>query len=189
MSTMKLYIKNMVCNRCIMVLQNELDKFGYQVTHISLGEVLLKNNISSEQKEIFNTHLKTLGFEIIDDKKSQLIAQIKAAIIEVVHQHNIDLKINFSSYLSAKLEHDYTDLSNLFSEVEGSTSEKYFIAQKIEKVKELLVYNELSLSEIANQLNYSSVAYLSNQFKRITGLTPTYFKNIKVAKRKPLDQV
>ena len=97
-----------------MVLQNELDKFGYQVTHISLGEVLLKNNISSEQKEIFNTHLKTLGFEIIDDKKSQLIAQIKAIIIEVVHQQNTDLKINFSSYLSAKLEHDYTYLSNYF---------------------------------------------------------------------------
>ncbi len=179
----------MVCNRCIMVLQNELDKFGYQANHISLGEVLLKDDMSFEQKDIFNKHLKTLGFEIIDDKKSQLIAQIKAAIIEVVHQQNINLKINFSAYLSAKLEHDYTYLSNLFSEVEGTTIEKYFIAQKIEKVKELLVYNELSLSEIANQLNYSSVAYLSNQFKKITGLTPTFFKNIKAAKRKPLDEV
>ena len=166
----------MVCNRCIMVLQNELDKFGYQANHISLGEVLLKDDMSFEQKDIFNKHLKTLGFEIIDDKKSQLIAQIKAAIIEVVHQQNINLKINFSAYLSAKLEHDYTYLSNLFSEVEGTTIEKYFIAQKIEKV-------------IANQLNYSSVAYLSNQFKKITGLTPTFFKNIKAAKRKPLDEV
>lgn len=172
-----------------MVLQNELDKFGYQANHIALGEVQLKNNLSTAEKDKFNVHLQSLGFEIIDDKKSQLIVQVKAAIVEIVHQQSIELKNNLSTYLSEKLAHDYTYLSNLFSEIEGSTIEKYFIAQKIEKVKELLVYDELSLSEIANQLNYSSVAYLSNQFKKITGLTPSYFKNLKANHRKPLDEV
>jgi YesN/AraC family two-component response regulator len=186
---MKLYIKNMVCNRCIMVVKNELDKFGYQALNVTLGEVELKNELAGDEKQIFNQHLKTFGFEIIDDKRSQLIGQIKSSIIEIVHLQNSELKSNLSDYLSNKLHHDYTYISNLFSEVEGTTIEKYFIAQKIEKVKELLVYDELSLSEIAFQMNYSSVAYLSNQFKKVTGLTPTHFKNIKVDKRRPLDEV
>ncbi len=186
---MELYIKNMVCNRCIMVVKSELEKYGYHPLKISLGEVMLSDEMTISEKEIFNQHLKTLGFEIIDDRKSRLIGQIKSSIIEIVHQQNSELKSNLSDYLSSKLHHDYTYLSNLFSEVEGTTIEKYFIAQKIEKVKELLVYDELSLSEIAIQLNYSSVAYLSNQFKKVTGLTPTFFKNIKEEKRKPLDEV
>lgn len=186
---MKLYIKNMVCNRCIMVVKSELEKFGYQPLNINLGEILLSNELTDSEKEIFNQHLKTFGFEIIDDRKSRLIGQIKSSIIEIVHQQNSELKSNLSDHLSSKLHHDYTYISNLFSEVEGTTIEKYFITQKIEKVKELLVYDELSLSEIADQMNYSSVAYLSNQFKRVTGLTPTYFKNIKADKRKPLDEV
>jgi len=186
---MKIYIKNMVCNRCIMVVKNELEKLCFQTLNISLGEVELKNDLTEIEKINLDDHLKTFGFELIEDKKSRLIGQIKSSIIEIIHQNNSELKSNLSDYLSSKLHHDYTYLSNLFSEVEGTTIEKYFIAQKIEKVKELLVYDELSLSEIAYQMNYSSVGYLSNQFKKVTGLTPTHFKNIKEIKRKPLDEV
>lgn len=186
---MKLHVKNMVCNRCIMVVKNELEKLGFQPVNLILGEVELDRVINETEKSSINTHLQTLGFELIDHKKSKLIGQIKSLIIALVHHQNSELKVNLSEFLSDKLHHDYTYLSNLFSEVEGTTIEKYFIAQKIEKVKELLVYDELTLSEIAFQLNYSSVAHLSNQFKKVTGLTPSYFKNIKEGKRKPLDEV
>jgi len=186
---MKVYIKNMVCKRCIMVVRTELEKIGFNSISLSLGEVELDRNISDEEKQFINKHLESFGFELIDDKKSRLIGQIKSLIIELVHHLNNEINTNLSEFLSSKLHHDYTYLSNLFSDVEGSTIEKYFIAQKIEKVKELLVYNELSLSEIAFQLNYSSVAHLSNQFKKVTGLTPSHFKNIKILKRKPLDEV
>ncbi len=179
----------MVCNRCIMVVRNELEKIGYKPLSVTLGEVELGQEINETDKQKINAHLQTFGFELIDDKKSRFIGQIKSAIIELVHQHNSELKINLSDYLSDKLHHDYTYLSNLFSEVEGTTIEKYFIAQRIEKVKELLVYDELSLSEIAIQQNYSSVAHLSSQFKKVTGLTPSHFKNIRSEKRKPLDEV
>lgn len=179
----------MVCNRCIMVVKNELEQLGHLLLNITLGEVELKCDLTDSDKLILDNHLKTFGFELIDDKKSRLIGQIKSYIIEIIHHHNSELKSNLSDYLSSKLHHDYTYLSNLFSEVEGTTIEKYFIAQKIEKVKELMVYDELSLSEIAYQMNYSSVGYLSNQFKKVTGLTPTHFKNIKENKRKPLDEV
>ncbi len=186
---MKIYIKNMVCNRCILVVKNELEQIGFKPTHLTLGEVELDREISDAEKTTINNHLQTFGFELIDDKKSRLIGQIKSLIIDLVHHQNSELKANLSDLLSSKLHHDYTYLSNLFSEVEGTTIEKYFIAQKIEKVKELLFYDELSLSEIAFQLNYSSVAHLSNQFKKVTGLTPSHFKNIKADKRKPLDEV
>lgn len=184
-----LYIKNMVCNRCIMVVQNELDKLGLSVKNIKLGEVLLDKELTPDKKNNLETILTPLGFEVIDDKKSRIIEQIKTHIINLVHHHNNNIKNNLSDVLSSKLHHDYNYLSNLFSEVEGITIEKYFIAQKIEKVKELLVYDELSLSEIAFRLNYSSVAYLSNQFKKVTGLTPSHFKKIKEDKRKPLDDL
>lgn len=186
---MKIHIKNMVCNRCIMVVRNELEKLGYHPSGLTLGEVELDKEINDNEKRIINHHLQSFGFEVIDDKKSRLIGQIKSLIIDLVHYQNSELRSNLSDVLSSKLNHDYTYLSNLFSEVEGTTIEKYFIAQKIEKVKELLVYDELSLSEISFQLNYSSVAHLSNQFKKITGLTPSHFKNIKADKRKPLDKV
>lgn len=172
-----------------MVVKNEFDKLGIQTLNVGLGEIELTNDLTEAQKRSVDTHLKTFGFELIDDKKSRLIGQIKTYIIDIVHQKNGELKSNLSDYLIDKLHHDYTYLSNLFSEVEGTTIEKYFIAQKIEKVKELLVYGELSLSEIADQMNYSSVGYLSNQFKKVTGLTPTHFKGIKERKRKPLDEV
>lgn len=184
-----IFIKNMVCDRCIMVVQNELEKLGLDAKNIKLGEVILSKEITSLEKENLSKTLEPLGFEVIDDKKGRIIEKIKNIIIDLVHHQNSDVKTNLSDVLSDKLHHDYNYLSNLFSEVEGTTIEKYFIAQKVEKVKELLVYDELSLSEIANRLNYSSVAYLSNQFKKVTGLTPSHFKQIKEDKRKPLDKV
>ncbi|MBQ0147517.1 MAG: helix-turn-helix transcriptional regulator [Flavobacteriaceae bacterium] len=184
-----LFIKNMVCNRCIMVVQNELDKLGLDVKNIKLGEVTLDKEPTTDEKNKLDKALILLGFELIDDKKSRVIEKIKNVIIDLVHHQDNNTKTNLSDVLSSQLHHDYNYLSNLFSEVEGSTIEKYFIAQKIEKVKELLVYDELSLSEIAFRLNYSSVAYLSNQFKKVTGLTTSYFKQIREDKRKPLDKV
>lgn len=183
------FIKNMVCNRCIMVVQNELDKLSLDVRNIKLGEVILEKEPTLEEKKKLEEVLISLGFEIIDNKKSRIIEKIKNIIIELVHHQDNHIKNNLSDVLSSKLHHDYNYLSNLFSEVEGTTIEKYFIVQKIEKVKELLVYDELSLSEIALLLNYSSVAYLSNQFKKVTGLTPSHFKQIKEDKRKPLDKL
>ncbi|MGV3762241.1 helix-turn-helix domain-containing protein [Parapedobacter sp.] len=185
----KLFIKNMVCNRCIMVVQGEMDKLGINATHIKLGEVSLERPLSGDETSALRNALTTVGFELIDDKKSRIIEQIKTVIIDLVHHQKSDKKYNLSDMLTNTLNHDYSYLSNLFSEVEGTTIEKYFIAQKIEKVKELLVYDELTLSEIAHRLNYSSVAYLSNQFKKVTGLTPSHFKKIKEDRRKPLDKV
>ncbi|MFD2904928.1 helix-turn-helix domain-containing protein [Sphingobacterium anhuiense] len=184
-----LYIKNMVCGRCIMVVQSELKKIDVQTENVTLGKVALKQELSDDQIKMLNENLLARGFEVIDDKKSQIIEGIKNVIIELVHYQDSETKNNLSDILSNKLQHDYNYLSNLFSEVESTTIEKYFIAQKIEKVKELLGYDELSLSEIADSLNYSSVAYLSNQFKKVTGLTPSQFKQIKEDKRTPLDEV
>ncbi|MCZ2458434.1 MAG: AraC family transcriptional regulator [Chitinophagales bacterium] len=186
---MKLFIKNMVCNRCIMVVQNELDKLGIKTKSVTLGEAILEKELTAEKRKQLEGSLNSLGFEIIDDKKSRTIEKIKKTIIEYVRGGNDAPKNKLSDVLSKELHHDYNYLSNLFSDVEGTTIEKYFIAQKIERVKELLVYKELSLSEIADQLNYSSVAYLSNQFKKVTGLTPSHFKQIGKEKRKPLDKV
>lgn len=184
-----LFIKNMVCNRCIMAVRNELDKLGLSVKDIGLGEATIERQPTAEEKRKLDEALMALGFQLIDDKKSRAIEKIKNIIIELVHHQDSEVKTNLSALLSNKLHRDYNYLSNLFSEVEGTTIEKYFIAQKIEKVKELLVYDELSLSEIAFRLNYSSVAYLSNQFKKVTGLTPSHFKQIKDKKRQPLDEV
>lgn len=186
---MKLYIKNMVCNRCIMVVRSVFENLGLPPVSITLGEVVLDKEPSAAEKRQIEDALTPIGFSIIDDKKSRLIERIKTLIVELVHQKNNELNVNLSDYLVGQIHHDYTYLSNLFSEVEGTTIEKYFIAQKIERVKELLVYDELSLSEIAFQLNYSSLAHLSNQFKKVTGLTPSHFKNIRIEKRKPLDEV
>jgi len=172
-----------------MVVQQEVEKLGLNVRSIKLGEVTLDSELSEEQKEALQKALTALGFELIDNRKSRIIEKIKTIIIDLVHYQNNNLSTNLSDLLSSELNHDYSYLSNLFSEVEGTTIEKYFIAQKIEKVKELLVYDELSLSEIAFRLNYSSVAYLSNQFKKVTGLTPGHFKQIREDKRKPLDKV
>lgn len=186
---MTIYIKNMVCNRCIMMVRQEIEKLGFHIQSIKLGEVVLTEASEQVQLDKIAHVLEPLGFELIDDKKSQLIEQIKTIVIQWVRDENSERNINLSDFLAVELQHDYNYLSNLFSEVEGITIEKYHIAQKIERVKELLVYDELSLSEIAYQLHYSSVAYLSNQFKKVTGLSPSHFKQIKEDKRKPLDEV
>jgi AraC-like DNA-binding protein len=186
---MKLYIKNMVCRRCKMAVVSELDKLGIQPLSVELGEVELGESIDDYKKGQLSANLQILGFELIDDKKSKTIERIKTLIIELVHHRDNDLKTNLSVYIANDLGQDYSALSNLFSEVEGTTIEQYFIAQKIERVKELLMYNELSLSEIAWQLNYSSVAHLSKQFKKSTGLTPTFFKQLKVRSRRQLDDL
>jgi AraC-like DNA-binding protein len=172
-----------------MVVENELKKLGVHAKKVILGEVELEKDLTTEEKNKLNPALTVLGFELIDDKKSRIIEKIKNVIIDIVHHHQSDTKFNLSDILRRELNHDYNYLSGLFSEVQGTTIEKYFIAQKIERVKELLVYDEMSLSEIAFQLNYSSVAYLSNQFKKVTGLTPSHFKQIREEKRKPLDKV
>lgn len=185
----KLYIRNMVCDRCKMVVKAELESMGFHPVSVELGEVVLDTELQEDEKQQLGKRLQQLGFALIDDKKSLLIGRIKTLIIELVHHRNGALGVNLSDYLKEHVNHDYHYISSLFSEVEGTTIEKYFIAQKIEKVKELLVYDELSLSEIADLLNYSSVAYLSSQFKKVTGFTPSYFKQVKENKRKSLDKV
>ncbi|SMO85665.1 transcriptional regulator, AraC family [Flavobacterium resistens] len=162
-----------------MVVESEFEKLGLPTISVELGEVELEREISDFQKEVLLKNLQSLGFDLLDDKKTKTIEKIKNLIVDLVHHKNNDLKINLSEYLAENLNQDYNSLSNLFSEIENTTIEKYFISQKIEKVKELLIYNELSLSEIADILNYSNVAHLSNQFKKITGFTPTSFKQSK----------
>lgn len=189
MNNTTLYIKNMVCNRCIMVVQDLLGKLGFTVLHIELGKVLIQETPEKADLERIRQALEAVGFELIDDKRDRLIEQIKQEIIQLVHNCNGELKVNLSDYLSEKLHHDYSSLSKVFSETNGITIEKYFILQKIERVKELLVYDELSLNEIAALLNYSSAAHLSSQFKSITGITPSEFKKQKTHLRKGLDQI
>lgn len=179
----------MVCARCEMAVRTLFDEMKISVLSIKLGEVELSKTIENLEKKQLSEKLKALGFELLDDKISKTIERIKNRIIDLVHHQNAQPKINLSSYLSDDLNQDYSALSNLFSETEGITIEHYFIAQKIERVKELLIYNELSLSEIAFQLNYSSVAHLSNQFKKTTGITPTQFKQLKEKKRKQIDDL
>ena len=169
----------MVCIRCKMVVKEELKKLGLQYTTVELGEVEIMEDISAEQHDQFQVVLLKSGLELMDDKKSILIQKIKNVIIELIHYSDEPLAVNFSDYLSQKLDHNYTYLANLFSEVQGTTIEKFIIAHKIERVKELLVYNELNLTEIAYLMHYSSVAHLSAQFKKVTGLTPTHFKQLR----------
>ena len=179
----------MVCIRCKMVVKDELTKLGLHYTIVELGEVEIMENISASQHDQFKTALLKSGLELMDDKKSVLIQQIKNVIVELVHYSEEPLNINFSNFLSQKLNHDYTYLANLFSEVQGTTIEKFLIAHKIERVKELLVYNELNLTEIAYLMHYSSVAHLSTQFKKVTGLTPSHFKQLKEKRRSMLDDM
>ena len=177
---MKIYIKNMVCIRCKMIVKQELKKLSLlQNAIVKLGEVEIMDNISTNQLVDLKNALLKYELVIIDDRKSILIEKIKNAIIELVHYEDEPLKINFSAYLSRKLNHDYTYMANLFSEVEGINVEHYLISHKIERVKELLVYDGLSLTEISYKMNYSSVAHLCNQFKKITGLTPSHFKKLR----------
>lgn len=179
----------MVCNRCILVVQQELGKLNIDSCKITLGEVETTGELPKEKIEQLEKNLDALGFELLDNSKQQLIEKIKNNVIQQVHHTQEDNNHNFSEILSKSLHKDYSYLSSLFSEVEGVTIEKYIISQKIEKVKELIIYDELSLSEIAYKLGYSSVAHLSNQFKKVTGLTPSHFKKVGQNKRKPLDKI
>lgn len=180
----------MVCHRCKMVVSAELQKLNLHPLNIALGEVVVEEKeLTKDQRNKLTTALKAMGFELIDDRRSKLIDQIKTFVIESVHYKDEQPKKNYSHMLSQHLHHDYSHLSNLFSEVEGITIEQYIINQKIEKVKELLMYDELSLTQIALQLGYSSTAHLSNQFKKLTGFTSSQFKQMGIKSRKSLDDV
>jgi YesN/AraC family two-component response regulator len=186
---MKLHIKYMVSLRCKMMVKQELKKLGLRFSTVTLGEVELLENITDQQHNQIKTALRKSGLELMDDKKAMLIEKIKNVIVEMVHYADELPKTNFSIYLSDKLTYDYTYLANLFSETEGTTIEHFILLHKIERVKELIMYDELTLTEIASKLHYSSVAHLSNQFKKITGLTPSFFKSLKIKKRNVLEKV
>ena len=179
----------MVCDRCLMAVKSELEKLGLHAISITLGEVELETECTETQKRDLLKSIRSLGFDLIDDKKNRTVERIKTVVIDLVYNKNNVLNGNLSDYLANDLAQDYSALSNLFSEIEGITIERYFIAQKIERVKELLTYDELTLSEIAIQLQYSNVAHLSHQFKKTTGFTPTYFKRLKVKTRKQTDNL
>jgi AraC-like DNA-binding protein len=179
----------MVCSRCKMVVKTEFEKIGLHPQTVDLGEIEIENAPTKDQLKTLDHNLRQYGFEIIDDRKSQIINKIKNTIVKLVHYSDQNMIINLSEFISSEINLDYHYLSNLFSEVEGTTIEKYFITQRIERAKELIVYDELSLSEIAFQLGYSSVSYLSNQFKKVTGLTPTHYKSLKEHKRKNIEEL
>jgi YesN/AraC family two-component response regulator len=179
----------MVCIRCKMVVKDELTKLGLHHTAVELGEAEILETLTVPQLEEVRSALLRSGLELMDDKKSVLIQKIKNVIIDLVHYSEEPLAVNLSDYLGGKLHHDYTYLANLFSEVQGTTIEKFFISHKIERVKELLVYNELNLTEIAYKMHYSSVAHLSTQFKKVTGLTPSHFKLLKDKRRSMLEDM
>lgn len=186
---MLIYIKNMVCNRCKKAVRSTLEEVGLRPVQVELGEVKVEEEDISSMKDKLVKKLRNQGFDLLDDKRTQTIEKVKNLITDLVHNKSNSIEMNLSDYLASKLHKDYSHLSNLFSEVEGITIEKYYILQKIERVKELLFYDELTLSEIAFQLNYSSTAYLSNQFKSVTGSTPTQFKKLRDVHRHPLDDL
>ena len=186
---MNLYIKNMVCNRCIMVVKQELENLKLKPLKVSMGEAELSKQPSVKQMQQLNSRLLQLGFEILDDKKQKQIEKIKSLLIRKVQSGDVEEHFSISEYLSTALHKEYSYISRLFSEVEGITVEQFFILQKIEKVKEWLVYGELNLSEISFRLGYSSVAHISAQFKKITGLTPSHFKKLGNPQRKSLDEL
>lgn len=179
----------MVSARCKTAVKEVLKKLRLHFILVELGEVEIMEDISEDQREQLKTALLILGFELIDDRRSILIEKIKHIVIEMVHNTDEPIKIKFSNYLSGKLNHDYTYMANLFSDVQGTTIGQFIISHKIERIKELIIYDELSISEIAWKMNYSSVAHLSNQFKKITGLSPSHFKQLKDKRRNPIEEI
>ena len=179
----------MVSNRCKIAVKEALKNLGLHFIVVELGEVEIMEKITANQSEQLKLALIESGLELMDDKRSVLIERIKNVIIEMVHHTDEVIKINFSHHLSEKLNYDYTYLANLFSEVQGTTIEQYIIAHKIERIKELIIYGELNITEIAWKMNYSSVAHLSNQFKKMTGLTPSHFKKMKDKRRSPIEEI
>jgi len=186
---MKLFVKYMVSNRCKMAVKEELKKLGLHFIVVDLGEVEIMETITLEQRAKLKESLLDSGLELMDDKKAVLIEKIKNTVIEMVHHSDEMIKTNFSDYLSEKLNHDYTYLANLFSEVQGTTIEHFIINHKIERIKELIIYDELNITEIAYKMNYSSVAHLSNQFKKVTGLSPSHFKQLKEKRRSQIEDI
>ncbi len=186
---MKLIIKYMVSIRCKMLVQAALEQMGLHSTSISLGEVDVQEDLNAEQRELIRKKLLQSGLVLMDDQRAMLIAKIKAVIVEMIHYSDELPQVNFSNYISEKLNYNYTHLANLFSETEGITIMHFILIHKIERVKELILYDELNLTEIADKMNYSSVAHLSRQFKQITGLTPTFFKSLKNKRRRPLEDL
>ncbi len=183
------FIKNMVCNRCKLVVTQLFKDYNLTPIEVNLGEVLLERELTKDQTILIKERLEQFGFALIDDNRMKIIVKIKSLIIQLLEADNFDLKLKLSEYLAAELNYEYQYLSNLFSEIEGSTIEKYFIQLRIEKVKEFIEYGELSLSEISYKLGYSSPAHLTNQFKQVTGITPTHYKSLNGNTRKPLDEV
>jgi len=179
----------MVSNRCKMVVKEELRNLGLHFIVVDLGEVEIMESISMEQRELLKANLHNSGLELMDDRKAMLIEKIKNVIIEMVHHSDEIIKVNFSDYLSKKMNHDYTYLSNLFSEVQGTTIEHFIISHKTERIKELIIYGELNITEIAWKMGYSSVAHLSSQFKKVTGLSPSHFKQLKDKRRSPIEEI
>jgi AraC-like DNA-binding protein len=186
---MKFYVKNMVCRRCITAVQKIFEDAGYSIQEISLGEVTIAEQPGDDVINKIDISLNKLGFELIDGRRSRIIEKVKNLIINLVHHSKEPLNLNVSDFLTREMNYEYNYLSNLFSEVEGNTIEHFFISQKIERIKELLTYDELSLKEIAFKLGYSSPAYLSSQFKKQTGFTPGHFKAIKASKRNYIDDL
>ena len=179
----------MVSNRCKIAVRDELKKLGLHFIMVDLGVVEIMENINSDKRELLKSGLLNAGFELMDDKRAILIEKIKNIIIEMVHHSDTNIKINFSDYLSEKLDHNYTYLANLFSEIQGTTIEQFIISHKVERIKELMIYGELNITEIAWQMNYSSVAHLSSQFKKVTGLSPSHFKQLKDKRRNPIEEL
>ncbi len=186
---MKLHIKYMLSNRCKLAVKAIFKQLGLHFIIVDLGAVEIMENLSSAELVTLNELLMETGLELMDNKKAILVEKIKTTIIEVVHHSDEGLKICFSTHLSEKLRHDYTYLANLFSEVQGITIEQFMIAHKVERVKEYILYDELNITEISYKLNYSSVAHLSNQFKKVTGMTPTQFKQLKEKSREPIEMI
>ena len=184
---MILHVKNMVCDRCKMVVKSELEHSGFNVLDVDLGEVEISETPSQNELAKLNNRLKTVGFSLIDDRKSRIVEKTKNLIIALVHSQNNGLTTPLSQYLSFEIGQDYSSISHWFSAQEGTTIEQYYLLQRIERVKELLVYDELNLNEISDLLHYSSASHLSKQFKKVTGMTPSQFKTLHTPRRQPLD--
>jgi len=186
---MNLYIKYMVSDRCKMAVKEILKNLGIHVIQVELGVVEILNELPDNTILQLKNALLPLGFELIEDRRAILIERIKNTVIEMVHHSDDMLKVNFSDYLSEKMNYDYTYLANIFSEVQGTSIEHFIITHKVERIKEFIIYDELSITEIAYKMNYSSLAHLSGQFKRITGLTPSYFRKLKLKRLEPIENI
>ena len=179
----------MVCDRCKLSVANTLQELNIYYKELELGQIVLEAPLTSEKKDLLEKRLQSQGFELLEDRETQLINQIKSEVIRFVHHHSPEQNQSLSAHLSVHLNKEYSSLSKLFSQVEGRTIENYYIHQRVEQVKELIIYDQLSLSEIAYKLNYSSVAHLSSQFKKVTGMTPSAFKKLGAKARHSLDEI